>query len=212
MSFGSPSHHIHISNFAEKMKKLKLSLAVLITGLTMQAQDGPKGLNVNAKAPAFSAKNQDGRVISLKEQLKAGAVVLIFYRGEWCPYCNKQLKNLEDSLSLITAKGGTLIAITPEKPDNISKTINKTKASYSILYDDSLKIMKSYDVAFAVDPKVIERYKGYGIDFNEVNGNNGANLPVPAVYVINKKGIIVFKYFDTNYKNRASIQDILDHL
>jgi len=194
------------------MKKLMLVLAILVNGSTMYAQDGPKGLNVNDQAPGFSAKNQEGKVINLKDQLKNGAVVLIFYRGEWCPYCNKQLKNLEDSLSLITAKGGTLIAVTPEKPGNIIKTIGKTKVTYPVLFDDGLKIMKSYDVAFAVDTKTIERYKGYGIDFNDVNGSNGANLPVPAVYVINKKGKIVYKYFDANYKNRASVQDILNHL
>jgi peroxiredoxin len=194
------------------MKKLILTLSVMIAALAIHAQDGPKGLNVNDKAPLFSAKNQDGSLISLKEKLKTGAVVLIFYRGQWCPYCNRELKNLEDSLSLIIAKNATLIAVTPEKPENISKTIEKTKATYPVLFDDSLKIMKSYDVAFAVDQKTIERYKGYGIDFNEVNGSNGANLPVPAVYIINKRGEIIYKYFDADYRKRPSVKEILDHL
>jgi peroxiredoxin len=194
------------------MKQLVLSVALLIAAFTITAQDKPQGLNVNDKAPAFTAKNQAGKTITLNEQLKSGAVVLIFYRGQWCPYCNKQLKRLEDSLSLITAKGATLIAVTAEKQENISKTIAKTKASYSILFDDGLKIMKSYDVAFAVDDKTIEKYKGYGIDFNDANGSNGANLPVPAVYVIDKAGVIVYKYFDADYRNRASVKDILDHL
>lgn len=194
------------------MKKLLLSIGVLLTAFTSNAQDVPKGLNLNDKAPAFFAKDQDGKTVKLSEKLKSGNVVLIFYRGQWCPYCNKELKSLEDSLSLITAKGAMLIAITPEKPVNISKTIEKTKATYPILFDNGLAIMKSYDVTFAVDPKIIEKYKGYGIDLTEVNGSNGANLPVPAVYIINKKGLIVYKYFDANYKNRASVQDILDHL
>jgi len=194
------------------MKKLILSLGVLIVAINLSAQEGPKGLNVNDKAPEFSAKNQDGKPISLKEKLKTGSVVLLFYRGEWCPYCNRELKNLEDSLSLITAKGATLIAVTPEKPENIRKTIEKTKATYPVLFDEGLKIMKSYDVAFAVDPKTIEKYKGYGIDFNEVNGSNGASLPVPAVYIINKKGEIIYKYFDADYRKRPSVKDLLDHL
>ncbi len=194
------------------MKKLMLSLGILTIGLALNAQEGPKGLNINEKAPGFSAKDQLGKIVSLAEKLKTGAVVLVFYRGQWCPYCNKQLKSLEDSLSLIKAKGATLIAVTPEKPENISKTIEKTKASYPVLFDDGLKIMKSYDVAFAVDPKVIEKYKGYGIDFNEVNGNNGAQLPVPAVYIINKRGEIIYKFFDTDYRKRPAVKDILDHL
>lgn len=194
------------------MKKLIISLGVLIGATTLNAQDGPKGLNVNDKAPEFSAKNQDGKAISLKEKLKTGPVVLVFYRGQWCPYCNRELKNLQDSLSLITAKGATLIAVTPEKPENINKTIEKTKAAYPVLFDEGLKIMKSYDVAFAVDAKTIEKYKGYGIDFNEANGNNGANLPVPAVYIINKKGEIIYKYFDADYRKRPSVKDLLDQL
>jgi len=194
------------------MKRLVLSAALFVAAITVTAQDKPKGLNVNDKAPVFTAKNQAGKTVSLKKQLKSGAVVLIFYRGQWCPYCNKQLKRLEDSLSLITAKGATLIAVTPEKQENISKTIKKTKATYPILFDNGLKIMKSYDVAYAVEEKTVEKYKGYGIDFNEVNGTNGAYLSVPAVYVINKEGVIVYKYFDVDYRNRASVQDILDHL
>lgn len=194
------------------MKKLFLSSALFIAVITVVAQQKPQGLSVNDKAPAFTAKDQAGKTFNLNDQLKSGAVVLIFYRGQWCPYCNKQLKALEDSLSLIAAKGATLVAVTPEKPENINKTIAKTKASYPILFDDGLNIMKRYDVAFAVDDKTIEKYKSYGIDFSEVNGNNGASLPVPAVYIINKKGIIVYKYFDVDYRNRASVQDILNHL
>lgn len=194
------------------MKKLMVSLGLLVIGLAVNAQNGPKGLNVNDKAPGFSAKDQAGKTVSLNEQLKTGAVVLLFYRGQWCPYCNRQLKNLEDSLSLITARGATLIAVTPEKPENINKTIEKTKVTYPVLFDDGLKIMKSYDVAFAVDPDVIKKYKGYGIDFSEVNGNNGAQLPVPAVYIISKKGEIIYKYFDTDYRKRPAVKDILDQL
>lgn len=72
--------------------------------------------------------------------------------------------------------------------------------------------MKGYDVAFAVDEKTIEKYKNYGIDFNEANGSNGANLPVPAVYIINQDGKIIYKYFDTDYKKRPSVAELLKHL
>ena len=137
---------------------------------------------------------------------------MVFYRGQWCPYCNRQLKELQDSLSFLQAKGATLVAISPEKPANISKTVEKTNAAYSVIFDDRLKIMKSYDVAFAVDSNTIERYKKFGIDFNDANGSNGAILPVPAVYIINKEGRIVFKHFDTDYRKRVSVREILEHL
>ncbi len=194
------------------MKKLLLVVAVLFQSGMMMAQDGPKGLNVNDEAPGFVAPDQNGKSVDLKEQLKKGAVVLVFYRGQWCPYCNKQLMKLEDSLSLITAKGATLIAVTPEKQENIKKTIKKTKAAYPILYDDGLKIMKGYEVAFTVDEKTVQKYKTYGINFAEANGSNGASLPVPAVYVINKEGKIVFRHFDKDYTKRVSVAEILEHL
>lgn len=195
------------------MKKYILSILFITICVSFcNSQSNPAGLQVNDKAPEFTAKDQNGKVISLKDELKNGKVVLIFYRGQWCPYCNKQLKGLEDSLSLITSKGAIVLAITPEQPANVSKTIEKTKATYSILTDDNLKIMKDYDVAYTVDPAMLEKFKGYGIDFSLANGNNGANLPVPAVYVIDKTGNITYKYFDADYTKRPTVQEIVDHL
>jgi peroxiredoxin len=195
------------------MTKFLLVVAMLCMSLILDAQDGPMGLQVNEKAPAFTAKDQAGKTISLESQLKKGPVVLVFYRGQWCPYCSRQLKKLEDSLSLITAKGATVIAVTPEKPENINKTISKSKASYPILFDEGLKIMKSYDVSYQVSEKTIEKYKGYGIDFVEANGTtNGTNLPVPAMYIISKEGIIVFRHFDPDYTKRPAVLEILKYL
>jgi peroxiredoxin len=194
------------------MKALYISIVNLLLSLAVIAQSPPQGVRVNDKASDFTAKDQNGRKIWLKNELKNAAVVLVFYRGQWCPYCNRQLKSLQDSLSFIKEKGATLIAVSPEKPDNISKTIEKTKATYSVLFDDSLKIMKSYDVAYRVDSTTIEKYKKFGIDFYDVNGNNGASLPVPTVYIINKEGIIIFKHFDQDYRKRVSVQEILLYL
>ena len=193
------------------MKKLFILLITLVS-LQTQAQTYPRGLNVNDDAPDFTAMDQKSENVHLAKLLKKGNVVLVFYRGQWCPYCNKELKQLEDSIGLIQAKGATVLAITPELPENISKTIEKTKASYPILYDKGLTIMNAYKVAFKVDDKTVEKYKGYGIYFSKANGDNGANLPVPAVYIVNKKGKIIYRFFDVDYKKRSSIKDILDNL
>lgn len=171
------------------------------------------GLAVNDMAPDFTAIDQSGDQVNLRKELTKNSVILVFYRGQWCPYCNKELKALEDSLQYIRSKGATVIAITPELPENILKTIEKTKASYPVLYDEGLKIMRSYDVAFQVDSLTNSKYKSYGIDFSIVNGNlNGPALPIPAVYVINKKGQIVFRHFDPDYRKRASIREIITYL
>ena len=192
--------------------KMITSIILLFQSTFLVAQNQPKGLFVNDKAPNFSAKDQNDKLITLNNQVKKNTVVLIFYRGEWCPFCNKELKSIEDSLSFITAKGAVVLAVSPEKYENIAKTVIKTKASYSILHDDGLKIMKSYDVAFAVDSVTISRYKAYGIDFANANGENGASLPVPAVYIINKQGKIIFRYFDADYRKRPSVKELLSHL
>jgi peroxiredoxin len=194
-------------------KIISIVLMCISASGSLVAQNGPNGLTVNSVAPDFTAKDQNGKTINLKSELKKNEVVVVFYRGEWCPFCNKELKALEDSLQWIRSKGAIVLAISPEKSENISKTIEKTKASYSILHDEGLKIMKSYDVAFQVDSLTLTKYKAYGIDFTAANGkSNGNNLPVPAVYVINKKGQITYRHFDPDYRKRPTIKEIASHL
>lgn len=195
------------------MVKIFFLLLTLFVDQILFAQEKPEGLFINSKAPDFRATDQYGKEIRLKEILKDSLVVLIFYRGQWCPYCNRQLKKLEDSLQLIKNKGARLIAITPEKPEFVSKTIEKTKASYPLLYDKEMKIMKAYSVAFEVDERTVSRYKNADIDLLTANGQKDkAYLPIPAVYIISKEGTILYRYFDTDYKKRASVQEILDNL
>lgn len=198
------------------MKHLSVLLAVLLAiSLSGHAQNEtvyPEGLKPGDMAPSFKANDQAGQTVSLKEALKKGPVVLLFYRGQWCPYCNKQLSHFNDSLGLIKEKGALVFAITPETADNIRKTIGKTKASFPVIGDQDMAIMRAYKVNFSVDDKTVARYKGYGIDFNEANGANGANLPVPATYIIGTDGKIKYAFFNTDYRKRASVKDILDNL
>ena len=194
------------------MKKSLLLFVSLIAFYFINAQQSPEGLFINSKAPDFRAKDQTGMEIHLKDVLKKGKVVLMFYRGQWCPYCNRQLKKIEDSLQLIIGKGATVIAVTPEKPENITKTIEKTSATYSILFDDGLKIMNAYHVAFEVPENTLTQYRNTGIDIEKNNGTNGKYLPVPAVYIINKESTIIYRFFEPNYKKRPTVQEILDNL
>jgi peroxiredoxin len=179
----------------------------------VEAQEKPEGLFINSKAPDFRATDQYGQEIRLKDVLKDSLVVLFFYRGHWCPYCSRQLKKLEDSLELIKEKGAKLIGVTPEKTESISKTIEKTKASYTLLYDKEMKIMKAYAVAFEVDERTVSRYKNADIDLVTINGQKDkAYLPVPALYIINKEGTIYYRYFDADYKKQPTIKEILENI
>jgi len=195
------------------MLRFFLLVSVLFITTTLRAQEKPEGLFINSKAPDFKAKDQYGKEIRLRDVLRDSMVVLVFYRGQWCPYCNRYLKKLEDSLQLVKAKGALLIAVSPEKPENISKTIAKTKASYPVLYDEDMKIMKAYAVAYEVDEKTVARYKTADIDLATANGQKDkVYLPVPAIYIISKEGTILYRFFEPDYKKRAAVKEILDNL
>ena len=194
------------------MKKVIFAIFFLVSFYFLSAQEAPEGLFIASKAPDFKAKDQNGNEVRLKDLLKKGKVVLVFYRGQWCPYCNRELSRLQDSLQLINDKGATIIAISPEKPENISKTIEKTKATYSILYDEGLKIMKAYDVEFEVPENTITRYRNAGLDIEKNNGGNGKYLPVPAIYIIDKESTITYRFFEPDYKKRPSVLELLNNL
>lgn len=189
------------------------TLLFLFCTTTIWAQDKPEGLFINSKAPDFKGKDQNGEEVSLKDLRKKGKVVVFFYRGYWCPFCNKELSHFQDSLQMIEDKGAQIIAITPEAGEGIQKTVEKTKASFPILYDEDMKIAKGYQVSFQVDDRTIGRYKNAGIDLLENNHQKQqAYLPVPAVYIINKEGSITYRYFDADYRNRVSVKELLSQL
>ncbi|MCB0716343.1 MAG: peroxiredoxin-like family protein [Chitinophagaceae bacterium] len=193
------------------MKKVFLLLAVFAS-LTMAAQSAPEGLFIGSKAPDFKGEDQFGNKIKLKDVLKKGEVVLVFYRGQWCPYCNRELAALQDSLQFIKDKGATLIAISPETNEMIDKTIEKTKASYSIINDEGLEIMKDYDVDYEVPENTVTRYRNVGIDLLKFNGKNGNHLPIPAVYIIDQSSTVTYRFFEKNYRKRPSVKEIVSNL
>lgn len=194
------------------MKQIFALFVTMMMIPALWAQKAPEGLFIASKAPDFKAKDQNGNEIRLKDLVKKGKVVLVFYRGNWCPYCNKALSRIQDSLSFITDKGATLLAITPEQAEGIAKTTEKTKATYSILHDEGLKIMKAYDVAFELQENTITRYKNAGLDVEKNNGENGRFLPVPAVFVVDQEQTVRYRFFESDYKKRPSVKEILDNL
>lgn len=192
------------------MKKYILIAACLFLTFRVMAQTGLKD---GSAAPEFVAADNTGKTLDLNALLKTHkAVVLFFYRGQWCPYCNKQIKKLQDSLQLLTAKGAYVIGVTPETSDNINKTIDKTHASFSMIQDKDYKIMKAYQVNYVVDDVLFGKLKNYGVDLEKNNGNTDHVLPVPATYVIDNTGKIIFVHFDKDYTKRASVSSILNVL
>ena len=205
---------IRRTNF-EHMKKALVTICSLFILFSAFAQDKPEGLFINSKAPDFKAKDQNGNEVALKDLRKKGYVVVVFYRGNWCPYCSRQLKRLQDSLELIKAKGAQLVAITPEAAEGIDSTIAKTGATFPVIYDKDMKISNGYKVAFKVDEKIVTRYKNSNPSIDLLKNNNqvkDAYLPVPAIYVVNTEGSVIFRFFEEDYKKRLSVKDLLSAL
>ncbi len=198
------------------MKNIISILILLITlnnFIMAQTAKDLNGLKVGEKAPFFTAKDQNGKEFSLETELQKGAVVIIFYRGQWCPICNKHLSNLQDSLELIYEKGATVIAISPEKSEFLLKTQKKTKAEFTLLYDEDYKIAKAFDVIFNPTKMQLFMYnKLLRADLKNAQTDDSEQLPIPATFVINKEGIIIWRHFDPNYKKRSSVNAILDAL
>ena len=192
------------------MKKLILILLITLSTTKLWAQNG---LKKGDAAPMFTAIDNSGKSINLKNILKDHkSVVLFFYRGQWCPYCNRYIQRLQDSLQLLTAKGAYVIGVTPETGENINKTINKTHASFSMIQDKGYSIMKSYDVNYVMDVSLFTRYKKNGLDIESNNGNTDHVLPVPATYIIDKSGKLTFVHFDKDYTHRPTIKSLAESL
>ncbi len=164
-------------------------------------------------APEFTLKNATGKPITLSEALKEGPVVLTWYRGGWCPYCNLQLAAYQSILPEIEAAGATLIAVSPELPDRTLSTKEKNELEFEVVSDVNQKVANDYGLIFKLTPEVAGYYKE-AFDLNAYNGKEAAadELPLAATYVITPDGKIVYSFLDGNYKKRAEPDAILEVL
>jgi peroxiredoxin len=173
----------------------------------------PQGLAKGDQAPNFKARTQRGDSINLTAILNKQPVVLMFYRGQWCPVCNKYLERINDSVDLIRKAGAKILAITPETAPNAAKMRQKTNTSLTIIPDTSQSIMDDYQVGFDVSGAYARKIEnGFDVSIASNNGDQKARLPIPATYIINKKGKITWRFFNPNYKKRASVRSILKAL
>ncbi len=188
----------------------------LIQITTLMAQTDYKnvqeaeGLQVEDTVKNFTAPDQHNKTYDLKEQLNKGLVVLLFYRGHWCPVCNRNLSQLQDSLQLIYDKGASVVAISPEKSEFLKMTAQKTGASFTLLHDENYKISNAFDVAFKPDNQSRDLYnEKLNANLDQAHSDNSERLPIPATFILDQSGKVVWRHFNPNYKERASTQQIL---
>jgi len=200
-------------NFTSKQKTLFMkfiSLLFLIFTTSVFAQINNVHLNVGEEAPAIFAKDQNGKIINSKAILKNKKILLVFYRGNWCPYCRKHLASLQENLNELHKKNVYVMVVTPEKLEKNLETQNKLKTEFSIIHDADNKIMNAYKVAYNVDKSTVTSFYNHVQNkISEYNDSHNDILPVPATYLIDKSGKIIYVQYNTDHKIRSDIKEII---
>lgn len=168
-----------------------------------------KALKKGDSIPSFELPDVKKGLVSSKELLEKGPLIIVFYRGGWCPYCNLQLRDLQKSISEINDLGGQLVAISPEAPDNARETVKKQGLGYYVLSDVKADVGKKFGLMFTLPEDLIELYKKFGIDLNKANASQKWELPLAATYIVNKDGKITYSFVDVDYKKRAETKDLI---
>ena len=199
------------ANFARKAPKEKRDTYEL--GVKEVAASGilDRALKVGDIAPDFSLSNAVGDLISLKQYLIQGPVVLVWYRGGWCPYCNLTLRFFQQCLPDFHQHGANLLALTPELPDRSLSTKEKNALDFEVLTDLNNAVAREFGLVFKLHPKVSDYYRD-SFDLRWYNGHDREELPLAATYVIDSQGVIRYSFLDADYRKRAEPAAILEAL
>lgn len=175
----------------------------------MNPNTDPPGLAPGAEAPDGVVVDVDGKQVSMADLYASGPVVVTFYRGGWCPFCTKALRDWEQAVTDVAEAGGTFVAITPETVDHASNTREKFAPSVTVLSDPDGRVAMAFRVAFEMEPELQTKYKGYGVDLASRNASGRWELPAPATFVIGRDGVVRWAFADWDYRKRADPQEVI---
>jgi peroxiredoxin len=161
------------------------------------------------KAPEFALKDPDGKVVSSADLLTKGPLVVSFYRGVWCPYCNLDLQALQAASPQIEAKGASIVAISPQTAPNSRKSYRDNKLTFPILSDEKSRVAAAFGLRFSLPDYLVELYKGFKNDLPAFNDDPAWVLPMPARYVIGADGVIVYAEVNPDYTQRPDPSELL---
>jgi peroxiredoxin len=171
-----------------------------------------RALKAGDKAPEFTLQDPDGNPVSSVELLAKGPLVLSFYRGVWCPYCNMELQALEAALPAIRDLGASLVAISPQIKANSRKSVRQNELSFPILSDSKNDVAAAFGLRFTLPDYLIELYKSFGNDLPKINDDPSWTLPMPARFVIGTDGIITYAEVNPDYTLRPDPSELLPAL
>jgi peroxiredoxin len=168
------------------------------------------GLAPGDQAPEFSLPDATERPVSLRERLSGGPVVLVFYRGEWCPYCNTYLRALQAALPEITARGATLLAVSPQSPDHSLSITEKAQLGFDVLSDVDQEVIRAYKVQFTAPEDLQDVHTNvFRLDLPHHTANRSWQLPIPASFVIDRDGVVRAAHVSADYRTRMEPADII---
>ena len=162
--------------------------------------------------PDFKLPNHRGETVSLSDLLADGPLVISFYRGGWCPYCNIEMKALQEKLPEITDLGAQLVAVSPELPDNSMSTAEKNAISFDILSDLGNTVADAFGLVFTLPASLQPLYQNFGIDLTQNNGDDSLTLPIPATYVVGQDRKIIHAYVEMDYSKRLEPATVVEVL
>jgi len=169
----------------------------------MQSGLAAQSIKSGDQAPPFALPNAVGKTVVLAELLKNGPVVINFYRGAWCPYCNLELRALQEALPQFQALGAQLVAISPNTPDHSLSSIEKHALTFAVLTDAHNALARQYGLLFTMSEAVRPIYQQIGFDIPAHNGDDTWELPFPATYVVDQSGMVVYSFVNADYTKRA---------
>ena len=194
---------------AFKPTKERLALMERATRELIESGQAQRAKKAGDRAPEFSLKDPAGSLVSSRELLSKGPLVLSFYRGVWCPYCNLELQALQASLSDITARGASLVAISPQTMANSRKSQGDNKLDFPILSDVKSEVANAFGIRFALPDYLAETYKAFGNNLPVINDDPAWVLPMPARYVIATDGTIAYSEVNPDYTHRPDPSELL---
>jgi peroxiredoxin len=166
-------------------------------------------LKAGDRAPDFLLPDARGGYRRFNDLLAKGPVVVSFYRGGWCPYCNLELRALQQALPDIKRLGAQLVAISPQTPDESLSTAEKNELAFAVLSDIGSATATAYGIAFDLAEELRPIYTRFGHALPDKNGDDSWVLPIPATYVVDRHGFIALAFIDIDYRNRLEPKEIL---
>jgi peroxiredoxin len=195
--------------FALKPSREQLAAMDRATAELIDSGQAQRAKKAGDRAPEFTLQDPEGKPVASRDLLQRGPLVLTFYRGIWCPYCNLELQALQANLPAITARGASLVAISPQTAPNSRRSQRDNKLVFPILSDEKSEVAEAFGLRFKLPDYLIEVYKGFKNDLPAINNDPAWVLPMPARYVIGQDGVVAYAEINPDYTHRPEPGELL---